>query len=873
MQKRVVGRIMKSKIILVIGLLVLSSVVQARIPAKSGGGSGSSAVGAPAHGVAAHRIGRLVLAVNNNGTFGTGYSMGATQDYFTGLPVPSCEFPKNSSVQYMWAASFWIGAIVGRDTLVSTGAEAWSFIREMYPDEAPFGEMVHRSIIDPTQDEYEGAISEDDIISVYTDTYTAGIPADVISQRPHRPLNIEIHEASYAWSYSYAQDIVLFDYKIRNIGNRRLKSVYMGIYVDADVCWDCSNTNGFMDDICGFVHTVPAYCADCEYLDSVNVAWIADNDGDFGKAVRAPSVTATRIVRTPAEELDVSFNWWISNVDPGRDFGPREQSGKGRWPEEFRDYGTGGLGTPMGDENKYYIMRNKEFDYDQARTASITANDTLWLDPGDQASDFADGFDTRYLLSFGPFDISPGEILPVSFAYVAGINFHQDVMNRNNLPDRPDIFYNNLNFDSLGSSSRWASWIYDNPGVDTDSDGYPGEMYVCVAESMLVDSYAIPDTDPVQWEYHYDPSIADTCWITGDGVPDFRGASPPPAPQKWVNPRKGALKVRFNGFRSETTRDVFSGDLDFEGYRVYIARDSRASSYSLIASYDLEDFNKWVWDESRPGGAGYTLTETPFTRDSLQCLYGSSCDTNDFDPLMYSRNSPFVMPLYSDSIFYFEAQDFNVSSMTGTTAIRKPPEYADQPYPTSFIPEDADPDELTEDGYFKYFEYEITIDGLLPTVPYYVNVTAFDYGSPLSGLPSLETSVTLGSINAYPTAGIEEVADLTLKAYVFPNPYRIDAEYSQFGFEDLPDSDHSKNRLRLVHFANLPAKCTIRIFSIDGDLVREIEHDVPVTDPKASHETWDLITRNTQSVVSGLYYWTVETEEGDVQIGKLAIIM
>jgi hypothetical protein len=39
------------------------------------------------------------------------------------------------------------------------------------------------------------------------------------------------------------------------------------------------------------------------------------------------------------------------------------------------------------------------------------------------------------------------------------------------------------------------------------------------------------------------------------------------------------------------------------------------------------------------------------------------------------------------------------------------------------------------------------------------------------------------------------------------------------------------------------------------------------------HDSWDLITRNTQAVVSGVYYWTVEGADGRVQIGKLVIIL
>ena len=90
----------------------------------------------------------------------------------------------------------------------------------------------------------------------------------------------------------------------------------------------------------------------------------------------------------------------------------------------------------------------------------------------------------------------------------------------------------------------------------------------------------------------------------------------------------------------------------------------------------------------------------------------------------------------------------------------------------------------------------------------------------------------------------------------------------------LTRNQRPDTRTRRIHFANLPPKCTISIFSLDGDLVREIIHDKDASDPNASHDSWDLITRNTQTVVSGLYYWTVEnTETGDVQIGKLVIIL
>jgi hypothetical protein len=41
----------------------------------------------------------------------------------------------------------------------------------------------------------------------------------------------------------------------------------------------------------------------------------------------------------------------------------------------------------------------------------------------------------------------------------------------------------------------------------------------------------------------------------------------------------------------------------------------------------------------------------------------------------------------------------------------------------------------------------------------------------------------------------------------------------------------------------------------------------------ANHKTWDLINKNLQLVVSGLFYWSVEDFDGNIQIGKLVVIM
>ncbi len=827
----------------------------------------SQLTASPAFGVVAHRVGQMVLCVRNDGNFGACWQQ-TPVDFYTGEEIPSCEFPKGSNTHYLWGSSFWIGAVVNHDTLVSTGWSGWFSVgSEFAPEQDGLGEIDRRAMgsIDPAM--AADAVSEEDYISVYYDTLTTGVIPDYFG-RPHIPLNIEVTERSYAWSYSYAEDFILFDYTIQNIGRQRLSDVYMGIFVDGDVYWGQTSWYGMTDDICGFVQAFSSSRDGCVFWDTVNIAWIADNDGDpYLGAYNDRSVTGvtgTRIIRTPADSLDVSFNWWISNWDTQLDFGPREIAGVGRLQEDFRDFGTGGLGTPEGDHNAYYQMRNMEFDYDQIYTATIGATDPNWLQPTQSlAGNFADGFDTRYLLSFGPFDIDPGERLPISFAYVGGENFHVDPNNINNLPDNPDTYYENVDFSDLALNAAWAGRVYDNPGVDTDGDGYFGKVRFCCDDGRAYSLNSIEDTLEIDG---FNSNGCELSWYEGDGVPDFRAASPPPGPDFWLEPSVGKIRVRINGLGSETARDVFSGRPDFEGYRVYVGRDERETSFSVVGSYDREDYNKLVWD-----GSDYRLYDIPYTLDSLRCLYGISCDDSLFHPLLYTRDNPYQHPLFAESLFYFTPQDFNASEFGTITPIRRT--YPDQPYPSSLNPDSVTADELTDDGRLKYFEYETVIEGLLPTVPYYVSVTAFDFGSPEEDLEAMESAIARNVKMAYAERTAGDVLAGNLKAYVYPNPYRSDGDYRDAGFEGRMETDRPDHRVRAINFANLPPRCTISIYSLDGDLVRTLEHDADPADPTSSHESWNLITRNTQMVVSGLYYWVVEAESGHTQIGKLVIIM
>ncbi|OGC42209.1 hypothetical protein A2Y85_00220 [candidate division WOR-3 bacterium RBG_13_43_14] len=108
----------------------------------------------------------------------------------------------------------------------------------------------------------------------------------------------------------------------------------------------------------------------------------------------------------------------------------------------------------------------------------------------------------------------------------------------------------------------------------------------------------------------------------------------------------------------------------------------------------------------------------------------------------------------------------------------------------------------------------------------------------------------------------------TLNVKVVPNPYLVHNEWQQ---------TFSQRRIR---FINLPSECTVRIFTLNGDLVRTIRHhhtldvdegEQPVTNSAGGDEAWDLLSENRQLVASGIYIFHVQSDVGE-QIGKFVVI-
>jgi len=69
-------------------------------------------------------------------------------------------------------------------------------------------------------------------------------------------------------------------------------------------------------------------------------------------------------------------------------------------------------------------------------------------------------------------------------------------------------------------------------------------------------------------------------------------------------------------------------------------------------------------------------------------------------------------------------------------------------------------------------------------------------------------------------------------------------------------------------FTHLPADCTIRIFTLAGDLVHTLYHE----DPTSDTYTWDLRNSSRQHVAYGLYVFHVRDGAGREQVGRFLVI-
>ena len=759
-------------------------------------------------------------------------------DPFTGNRIYGCTYPANTSNLYL-QGSLEVGAAVGKDTLTTYSLE-WR--TDCGRDTCLWDDYWDVKSIDASKYYYSpDAHSELDLSIHFYDTteyvfyYLWPGGRSSWEQVTHKPLMLLCTQRSMAWSSALTDDFVLIEYELLNVGTDALTDMYIAVAFDGYRHW-IGESAVQADALTGFLRGAHNEKL-CNQFDTLNIAYVMDNDGDpvggeFRAGSRNGAVGVMYLGSVPETPVRIGYYWIFLNSDYSVDWGPRHKPEGGEAFRSFDPY----FAWPYTDRNYYYLMSHPHIAYDQMFTA-VSHDNEGWLGPGPFREEIASGYPVYAFYTFGPFQLGVHERQSFTIAVVGGDNVHTDP-NHSFQPEFPEDYYETLDFSELMENARWAKRVYDIPGHDSNGDGNRGEFYLC---------------------------DGDTVWVKGDGVPDFKADSPPPAPLTRYITETSKITVRWNGYYSETTKDPFTGLVDFEGYKVYAGLDDRRGSLSLLSSYDKLDFKRLHFREVTEGSGRWESDEPPFSLDSLRSTY----EDEYFDPLSYPLSHPLI---YHDTAWYFEPVLYNQYDLSNPRGIHKV--YPDATDPGADSTMWTDDDITLEHGQRlpKYYEYEYVYDNILPTVAYFVSVTALDYGftGGHSTMPPQESNPLNNITEVYALPSTDEVVADNLDVIVYPNPYRADAHYEDDGFENrkgviIPD------RARLIHFANLPNVCKISIFSLDGDLIGTVRHNFPNGGPEAMHDWWDLSTRSGLTVTSGLYYWVVESDTR-TQIGKLVIL-
>ncbi len=215
--------------------------------------------------------------------------------------------------------------------------------------------------------------------------------------------------------------------------------------------------------------------------------------------------------------------------------------------------------------------------------------------------------------------------------------------------------------------------------------------------------------------------------------------------------------------------------------------------------------------------------------------------------------------LYNNSNQKVVLTPFRIMNISDTSSIKA-------------VVNNSNPDSLWRPGREVTF---ITPPHLAPTVPI-ATLYAVNFAPPASGpviypaqgnIFQIQTNRPFVSGDLYEFTSNAVRFDATAaksqldNIYVVPNPYVV---YSNL--ESPGTSAIRRGELKL-QFRNLPPRCTIRIYTMVGELVDVIEKD-----DNTSLADWDLLSYEGQRLAYGVYLYHVDVPGVGEKIGRFALI-
>ncbi len=863
-------------------------------------------------------VGELHVNITNHGLIGSLFNAD-----FPFSTAPSAQWPGSSGDEYLWGGGLWIAGRVDGQLVCTTGF----FQRELRPGpdltetmyEAkdgrvqrphPSGLIAGRRLpqqgadddhdftydedwLNGRDDDGDGFVDEDFAQlgdQMFTCTMHDDLPLVRELYPDHLPIGVQVVQRTAAWADEDHENIVALDFEITNTSIHIRDDIYLGFFADFDI----QRRQDFKqpDDLAGFFDGA-----------------VRGEDGSFYRVNMAYALDG-------AQENPLPGCIGLMTVSHTTDF-QNYQAPHVLTVNSFQIFSSHGQvnqgGEPVTDQDRYYVMSRNQHDPDKQ--------------PGDEG-------DMKVLVATGPFNyFKPGETIKYQLALVIGDGIDgalatavtaaqlargQMVDFDNNpstgrgkmetkicLNDLPDLnFYGHTSLFSYrylfmdefctGSYPVFGYYIIgsDNFFIDENGDEciwvnadncdecYRKFGVECTEANNLFWDHFIRTTS-----YYRNPE-----YFTGIFGRETRHAwiaprpYPPISPKARVVPGNQQVEVIWDD-SSEYDPDPVTGLLDFESYRVWQAdpwsrpdgvgqeQSPPHENWAMVDEIDLVNIV--------PGGFAFSPNDLPLGRNTglENSIYTPGClSSPKFDGLAE------VMDEFVTSDRMGQYQHF---------PMLRGPQGAVVPGLERFIPWESYPSVL--DTFFAVTSR--TIDPGTPGVdkrattyyhyvsinlhngfPLHFSVTATDHTTAWTddGLlvptgPGTDGEPANTPMQTMPRPESQTPEDRSANGnniYVFPNPA---TKESLEEFLSQPASYDDPTGVRVM-FNNLPeANNTIRIFTLSGDLVQTIEHDGY---SQGAMVPWNLMSRNGQEVVSGIYLYSVHSDRSgfDNFRGRFVII-
>jgi hypothetical protein len=682
--------------------------------------------------------------------------------------------------------------------------------------------------------------SDQDSYCVYSD-----------SNNTRKILGLEVHQTGYTYGVKFARDMIFFKFDIVNKGAKRLDSLYFSMYMDIDAGNVSGGAPEWADEKIGFnkeLQLVYDYDAD-----NFTSEWPGNIPGEMG-------VVFLRTPKVNGKELGITdLHWFLY--------------------DDLVDVDSVQYGVISSARSLFNTAFGPRFFHPGANAPNLHFDDL--------STQSAGGDDTDSFTSSGPYTLAVDDTLTFITAIVAGPDRQQLFANTriaHNIvaldfevarpPDLPrlsavpgdrrvtlywddtsersrDKFSNTFDFEGYRlykSLDKGATWDQ----IDRNAVPTAGADPVPLAAFDKINGlgkntglqYSFVDTNVVNGlEYWYSLTAYDRGDSSIESLESPRGSNLEVPNIVAVSPRQEALGR--TPAQSTATRQVGTGN---SNYRLVINATDQTSVANRTYTVEFAPMIA-ILQGNLASALNVAITDLNATTEKSYSLKFASGKTLNLLDATTGDSLRKNIAYVSGAAIEFDGLRVTITDTDPNVQADFLPETGDAILIARGVRVNSGNTALMPLRQLEFSKPYATTNGLIFSI-----VAPASNPQPITYKDKFEFSTTTANINA------QTIKNELHRIKVVPNPYVVASRFEE-EFGAL-----RREPLRQLKFIHLPPTCTIDIFTVDGDLLKTIQHD-----DGTGTATWDMRTTAGREISPGIYFYLVRAENAQ-KLDRFAVI-